>query len=191
MYFNKLSLTAAAALSLTAAAGQAFASPSDDAFNDFRTVCGAAGTDFPAVIAAADAGAWKPTQITADTMPNVSITDKQARDKKIGADNLALFVTRGLMHLKTGGDLNVTTCTVSSDKADPATLVALTQKWLGVAPQSVSPTKTGFRYTLNGADPAAVPEGGNTAAVNGGGLVLMSVQSGGGKATLDIEKIKK
>ncbi len=192
MTFNKLSLAAFAALSMTAAAGQAFASPSDDAFNAFRAICGTAGTDFPAVVAAADAGGWKATQITADTMPNVSVTDKQARDKKVGEANLALFVTRGLMHSK-AGDLTVTTCTLSSDKANGPALIALAQQWVGTPPHDTTPTKTGFRYSLNGADPAPapVPAGGISAAVAAGGMVLMSVQTGGGKATLDIEKFKK
>ena len=62
MHFNKLLPAAAAALSLTvlsltALAGPAFAGASEDAFEGFHSVCAAGGTDFPAVVAAADAGA--------------------------------------------------------------------------------------------------------------------------------------
>ena len=52
MTFNKFSLAALAALSVTAAAGQAFASPSDEAFNSFRSICGAAGTTLANIVRA-------------------------------------------------------------------------------------------------------------------------------------------
>jgi hypothetical protein len=187
---TKLILAALSASAVASMATPALAGPSEDAFASFQQVCTATGSEFGAAIAAADSAGWKAAQVTADTMPNVSVTDKQARDKTIGNDNLTLFATRGVMASK-AGNITVSTCTVSSEKADAASLIALTQKWLGAAPASTTPTKTGFRYALTGVNPGPVPEGGISAAVSGDGMVLMSVQSGPGKTILDIEKFKK
>ena len=187
---SKLTPGAMVALSLAALAGPALAGPSETAFENFRAVCGATAAEFPAVVTAADGSGWKNTQIVTDTMPGVSITDKQARHKPVAGDTLALFVTRGLAHTKTG-DIGVSTCTVSSGKADFAALVSLTQQWLGMPAHDTTATKVGFHYTPNGAAAAAVPDGGLDAAAGGAGMMLMSVKTGGGQTTLDLVKLKK
>ncbi|MBS0411276.1 MAG: hypothetical protein JSR86_15260 [Proteobacteria bacterium] len=187
MNLKTFSLAAAA---MIASAGPVMAGPSEDAFDAFRTVCGATAGEYPAVIAAADGAGWQNTQIVTDTMKGVSITDKQARHKPVNGETLALFATRGVAG-KPGDTINVSTCTISS-KADFATLVSLTQKWLGMPAHDTTATKVGFRYTPAGAGAAAVADNATSAAAAGAGYMMMSVNSvGGGQVTLDLVKLKK
>src|SRR5579871_4044884 len=89
--------TLSLAIAMTAlAAGPALATPANDAFNSFKQVCGDTHGDYAAVSAAAAGGAgWKPSQILADSLPNVTISDRLTRTMTLGDVTLMLAATTG------------------------------------------------------------------------------------------------
>jgi len=179
-----LSLIAAAAISLAApvcAAGE------DQAFGAFRALCADTAADYPAVVAKADAGGWKPAEIVAETMKGVSVTDKTSRTQAVGDAVLTLFAWRGV----TPTNVKVSDCTVRIERAGFADLQAHAQTWLGMAPQEATPQKAIFHFTDAGTTHRAITSAEYEAAAAGVGLEIMTVTADGPGATLDLLKIKR
>jgi hypothetical protein len=185
-----LTLSLAAAV-LAGAATPALANDSDIAFNSFNKVCGATAAEYPAVVAAADGDGWQNTPVIGDnSMPKVSVTDKAARKKVVGAQNLVLVTSRGLAQTP-NGPLTVSDCTMHSDTGDLAAVEARLQTWLGFAPTSTAADRATYRFTTDGSAIKAVTDANANDAVAGAGLQVLTVSRNGGSLTVDLLKIKK
>ena len=178
------SIVAVACAALAAPAG---AVTSDQAFGAFRGLCADTGADYVAVVAAANAADWKPTEILADTMKGVSVTDKVSRAKVFDDGSLTVFAWRGL----TASNVKVSDCAMRVDKANFGDLQARSQSWLGIPPQQATSEKAIFRFTDEaGAHRALSPPDFDGAAA-GAGLEILTVTRDGTGATLDLIKFKK
>jgi hypothetical protein len=177
-----------AAAVIAGAATPALATESDIAFSNFQKVCGAPSAEYPGVMAAADSDGWANSPVTGDTMPKVTISQKGARAKTVGATNLILLASQGLAQTP-GGAVTVSDCTVRSDQGDLAQVAARTQAWLGIAPTSPSSDRMTFRFTRE--DGKATAPADQDAAVAGAGLQILTLSRSGGNLTMDLIKLKK
>ncbi|HWA64139.1 MAG TPA: hypothetical protein VG939_22415 [Caulobacteraceae bacterium] len=177
-----------AAAAFAAVATPALASDSDVAFKGFQTVCGATAAEFPDVVKAAEGDGWKNAQVLGDSMAKVSITDKAARTKTIGAMNLILSTNRGLAQTP-GGALTVSDCTVRSDQGEAAALEAAAQGWLGFAGTGGA-DRMAWHFTRDGGAIKPVTDNGDAAAA-GAGLEILTVYRSGASLTMDLMKIRK
>jgi len=180
------------ATSLVAAACAAIAAPagavtSDQAFDAFRHLCADTGDDYAAVVAAADAGDWKPTEILANTMKGVSVTDKISRIKVFSDGSLTIFAWRGL----TASNVKVSDCAMRIDKANFGDLQTRSQAWLGIAPQQATPQKVIFRFTDDAGAHRAISPPDFDGAAAGSGLEILTLTPDGAGVTLDLIKFKK
>src|SRR5471032_2747199 len=158
------SLAIATALSAVAVPMTAAASP---AFDAFQSICWGTNDDYVAALKAADAGGWSNSNVTAPDEDGVSITDKAAREKAADGGRLTLLISRGLRHLSTG-DVKVTTCKLSYDRADP-TLIDAAQNWVGGAPDAGDKTLAVYYVGLSSGKPDHVGKAGMGAALSGPG----------------------
>jgi hypothetical protein len=165
------SLAIAAAISAAAVPMTAAASP---AFDAFQSLCWGTSDDYMAVLKAADAGGWTSSNVTAPDEDGVSITDKAAREKPMDGGRLTLLISRGLRHLSSG-DVKVTTCKLSYDKADP-TLIDAAQNWVGGAPDGGDKTLAVYYVALSSGKPDHVGKAGAGAALSGAGLSILKFQ---------------
>lgn len=174
------SLAIAAALAVAATPMTAAASP---ALDEFQAICWGTSDDYVAALKAADAAGWHETDVTAPDEPGVSITDKAAREKPIdGGARLTLLISRGLRHLSTG-DVKVTTCKLSSSKADPS-LISAGQAWVGSGPDNTDPTLAIYFVGLGAGKPDHVGKAGADAALKGAGLTILKFQQDSDAAIL-------
>lgn len=177
--------TAIAASLLAAVAAPALAAGGQPAFDAFDTVCGATHADYPAVVAAADAHGWKATQVKADTLPGVSVTDSVSRDNSAGGAALTLFAWQGVK-----GKIHVSECKVRVGKGKFAEVQAMAQTWLGFAPQEATPKKATFMFTDDAGGHKALAAADRDAAAAAAGLQILTVSAGQDGAVLGILKIK-
>jgi hypothetical protein len=180
---------AAAAIVLAAPIAASAAPQTDPAFDAFRKYCGDTGADFTAAVKAADADGWKDTQVIADTLPGVSVTQKAARTTGAGPDALRLLITSGLRSTKSG-DIVVSTCTVSSDTAVPG-LLGRAQAWLNMATMSADTDKASYLLTMNGGTRTLLATGDIDAAVGKGGAHLLKFKEDANSEILDYERFSK
>jgi hypothetical protein len=181
-------LAAAAALALPMAA---LAQSSDPALDAFESVCGTAGGAYTAVVQAASPGAgWADTPVVADDDPAVSVTDKLARTKSVGGVDLTLLATRGLRHTKSG-DIPVSTCKISTNKADPALLPAA-QSWVGSAPDAAPDSTLAVYYVKPGpGKPNHIGQAGLNDAMAAGGFAILKFQENADSAILVYQTYSK
>ena len=177
--------TAIAASLLAAVAAPALAASSQTAFDAFATVCGATHADYPAVVAAADAQRWKATQVKADTLPGVSVTESVSRDSSAGGAAVTLFAWHGAK-----GKINVSECKVRVGKGKFAEMQAMAQTWLGFAPQETTPKKATFTFTDEAGGHKALTAAYRDSAAAAAGLQILTVSAGQDGAVLGILKIK-
>jgi hypothetical protein len=174
------SLAIAAALSAAAVPMTAAASP---AFDEFQAICWGTSDDYVAALKAADTSGWHETDVTAPDEPGVSVTDKAAREKAVdGGGRLTMLISRGLRHLS-NGDVKVTTCKISYNKAD-ASLITAGQAWVGGAPDNNDPTLAIFFVGLGSGKPDHVGKAGADAALKGAGLTILKFQQDSDAAIL-------
>jgi len=165
------SLAIAAAISAAAVPMTAAASP---AFDAFQSICWGTGDDYMAALKAADADGWTNSDVKAPDEEGVSVTDKAAREKAVDGARLTLLISRGLRHLSTG-DVKVTTCKLSYDRADP-TLIDTAQNWVGGAPDGGDKTLAVYYVALANGKPDHVGKAGAGAALSGAGLSILKFQ---------------
>lgn len=181
-------ITSLAAAAVTAIALPAFAEGGEQAFGAFRQLCVDTKADYPAVVAGIDAGGWKATEILADTMKGVSITDKTSRTKTVGDSSLTIFAWRGLA----ASNVKISDCTMRVDKANFTDMHTRAQTLLGMSAQQATPQKAVFHYTdANGAHQAVSSDAEYEAAAAAAGLEILTVSSDGAGATLDLLTIRK
>ncbi|MGI9170307.1 MAG: hypothetical protein ACR2FH_09055 [Caulobacteraceae bacterium] len=172
---------------LMAVAAPALAAPdSAKAFAAFAQVCGDTHADYPAVLAVADAGAWRATQIKADPFPGVTVAQSLSRDSSAGGSALTLHAWRGAK-----GAIQISECKVRVGKAKLAEIRAAAQTWLGFAPQDATAKKATFMFTDEGGARKAVAQADRDAAAAGAGLQMMTVSGDSDGAIVAILKIKK
>ena len=175
-------------VALLAAPGtSAFAAPANANFDAFAQVCAETHADYPAVVAAADAHGWKPTEVTSDTMNGVEVTDKLSRASKVGGTALTLFAWHGTAK----GGVQVSACTVRVAKADSAGVQSAAQTWLGFGAQDISPKKAVFRFTEADGAHHALASSEYDAAAAGAGMEILTVSTDPKGTVVDILKIKK
>ncbi|MEO8927458.1 MAG: hypothetical protein ABI306_09895 [Caulobacteraceae bacterium] len=185
MNWTERSLAAAALVAV--AASPALAAPDGAlSFAAFVQVCGATHADYQAVLAAADAGGWKTTQVKADPFPGVTIADTLARDSSAGGSALTLHAWRGAK-----GAVQVSECTVRIAKARFADMQGAAQAWLGFAPRSATAKKATFMFADEGAAHRALTSADQEAAAAGAGMQILSVSGDEDGAILSVLKIKK
>ena len=161
----------------------------DPAFDAFRKLCGDTAADYAAVVKAAAADGWHDTEVIADDLPGVSVTDKAARAKGDGQAEVRLRATRGLRAVK-NGQITVSTCTVSADNEPPG-LLDRAQAWLHMAPMNADSEKASYLLTLDGANRVVLAQGDIDAAVGKGGAHLLKFKQDGGSEILDYERFSK
>jgi hypothetical protein len=167
------SLALAAAVSVLAIPVSAAAA--DTTFSAFQSLCFATSDDYVAVGNAAKAAGWTETEVTGGDEDGVSITGKAALEKP--GDNggrMTLLVTQGIRHLKSG-DLKVTTCKISYDKAIPG-LTSEAQAWIGGAADGGDATLAVYYVALTPGTPNHVGKAGMNAALAAGGLSILKFQ---------------
>ena len=175
-----------------AAAVMAFAAPAlaapDNAqsFAAFTKVCGDTHADYPAVLAAADAGGWKTTQVKADPFPGVTVADSLSRDSSAGGSALTLYAWRGAK-----GAIQISECRVRVGKGKLADMQAAAQAWLGFAPRAATAKKATFMFSDEGGARKGLAEADQEAAAAGGGMQILTVSGDQDGAVLGILKIKK
>jgi hypothetical protein len=184
-----LSLAASAAM-LAVPMSVAHAQGADPAFDAFQKICWGTNGDYLGAIKAADADGWTEASVVAETAGPVSITDKAARAKVVGSQNLTLLVTRGLQHTK-GGDVKVDTCKLTASKPDAA-LIGEGKTWLGgAAPDSGDATLAVYYAKLAPGAPAHVASTGLTDALNAGGFVVLKFQQDSDAAIMVYQAFSK
>ncbi|MGH7746736.1 MAG: hypothetical protein ACREQ5_18570 [Candidatus Dormibacteria bacterium] len=176
----------AAALGLPAAAAPAGAA-ADAAFDAFQKVCGDTHADYGQVAAASNVEGWRDSDVLAQTMPGVSITDKLARTKSLDGGQATLFATRGV----TKAGFKVATCTVYADKDALATFKERAARWTGFAPHDSDAQTATWHFTNEGATLKPVADAEVEAAAGGSGMQMLTVKVENGKALLDYVKISK
>jgi hypothetical protein len=169
----------------------ALAADADPALDAFRTLCADTGADFPAVVKAAAADGWTDAEVMADDLPGVSVTDKAARSKGKGTDEITLRATRGLRTVKTG-DITVSTCTVRGDNSPPG-LLDRVQAWLNMAAMSTDKDsgKASYLLTYDGKTRTVLAQADIDAAVGKGGAHLLKFKQDGTSEILDYERFSK
>jgi hypothetical protein len=176
------SLALAAAVSILAIPVSAAAA--DSAFSEFQSVCWGTSDDYVAALKAATADGWKDgADVTAADEEGVSVTDKSALEKS--GDNggrMTLLITRGIRHISSG-DLKVTTCKLSYDKADP-TLNSAAQAWIGGAADGGDATLAVYYVAMTPGTPNHVGKAGMNAALSAGGLSILKFQQDSNAAIL-------
>ena len=174
-------MSAAAAVSVLAIPVSAAAA--DTTFSAFQSICFATSDDYLASLKTAGSAGWTETQVTGGDEDGVSITDKAALEKP--GDNggrMTLLVTRGIRHIKSG-DLKVTTCKLSYDKADPS-LTSAAQAWIGGAADGGDATLAVYYVALTPGTPNHVGKAGMNAALAAGGLSILKFQQDSDAAIL-------
>jgi len=141
------------------------------------------------IAAAAAADGWHDTQVLADDMPGVSITDKAARSKGSGSSEIRMRATRGLKSLKSG-DVTISTCTVSTDSAPPG-LLDRAKAWLNMATMDSDTDKASYLLTVDGTTRAVLAQADIPAAMNKGGAHLLKFKRDGDGEVLDYERFSK
>lgn len=175
------------AAAFLAAAAPAFAAPGGaQSFAAFTKVCGDTHADYPAVVAAADAGGWRPTQVKADAFPGVTVAESLSRDTSAGGAALTLYAWRGAK-----GAIQIAECQVRIGKGKLAEMRAAAQAWLGFAPQDATAKKATFLFTDEGGAHKAVAQADRDTAAAGAGLQMMTVSGDPDGAIVSILKIKK
>ena len=183
---NWIGPSLAAAL-ITAPAAPAFAAPdSAKAFAAVVQVCGDTHADYPAILAAADAGGWKTTQVKADAFPGVTVAESLSRDTSAGGSALTLYAWRGAK-----GAIQLSECKVRIGKGKFAEAQAAAQAWLGFAPQAATAKKATFLFTDQGGTHKALTQADQDAAAAGAGMQILTVSADQDGAILGILKIKK
>ena len=167
----------------------AFAADNDPAFDAFTKLCGDTGADYAAVVKAADADGWHDTEVIADDLPGVSVTDKAARVKGDGQAEVRLRVTSGLRAVK-NGQITVSTCTVSADNEPPG-LLDRAAAWLQMTPMNTDTGKASYLLTLDGGKRVLLAQTDIDAAVGKGGAHLLKFKQDGGAEILDYERFSK
>lgn len=174
-------------LGFAAAPALAAPAPANVAFDAFAKVCADTHVDYPAVVAAADANGWKPSDVSSATMDGVQVTDKLSRGSKVGDTALTLFAWRGTAK----GGVQVSACTVRVTKTDFAGLQAAAQAWLGFGPQDAPAKKAIFRYTEADGAHHALTSSEYDAAAAGAGMEILTISPDAKGTVLDLLKIKK
>jgi hypothetical protein len=182
-------LLAFAALTAPAAALAAPTGP-DAALDEFRNICGASGGDYTAIVKAADASGWADAQPRAEADDTVSVTSTSAKAKTVDGVDLMLLATQGLMHTKSGAQVPVSTCKISSNKAD-ADLMARAQAWMGFAPDSGDATLATYFVKPAAGKPQHVPQNQLNAALASGGFSIVKVQQDSDGAILVYQTYSK
>ena len=175
------SLALVAAVSLLALPVSAAAA--DTAFAEFQSVCWGTSDDYVAALKVAAADGFRDTDVTAADEEGVSITDKSALEKQ--GDNggrMTLLISRGIRHISSG-DLKVTTCKLSYDKADPS-LTSAAQAWIGGAADGGDATLAIYYVALASGTPNHVGKAGMGAALSAGGLSILKFQQDSDAAIL-------
>jgi hypothetical protein len=185
-----LSLAASAAM-LAVPMSVAQAQGADPAFDAFQKICWGTNGDYLGAIKAADAEGWTEASVVADTAGPISITDKAARAKAMGGQNLTLLVTRGLQHTK-AGDVKVDTCKLTASKPDAA-LMGEGKSWFGgLAPDAQPEPSLAIYYAkLAPGAPAHVASAGLNDALNAGGFVLLKFQQDSDAAIMVYQAFSK
>jgi hypothetical protein len=171
------SLALAAALSLLAVPLAAHAQDSvDPALADFQKICWSSAGDYLGAVKTAAADDWADADVVADDDPQVSLTDKTAKSKSVGDNQLSVLITRGLRKMKDGSQLKVETCKISSSKPDGA-LVSEAKTWIGAPPDSAPDPTLAVYFVKPGAGaPDHVGQAGSNAALAAGGLGILKFQ---------------
>jgi hypothetical protein len=167
------SLALAAAVSVLAIPVSAAAA--DTTLSAFQSICYATSDDYLAALAAAKAGGWSETAVKDSEEDGVSITDTAALEKP--GDNggrMTLLVTRGIRHISSG-NLKVTTCKISYDKAIP-TLTSEAQTWIGGAADGGDATLAVYYVAMAPGTPNHVGKAGMNAALGAGGVSILKFQ---------------
>jgi hypothetical protein len=185
---NRSHLVAIAAVAALAFPAAALAAD-DTALDAFQKICGNTGNDYPEAVKAADADGWHDTEVIADTMKNVSITDKASRAKGEGDTEVRLMVTRGLEQLKPGDMITVSTCTVSTDKGTDGMLDRV-KAWLG-EPSSTDTGEASYLLTLDGKKLKPLASADVEGAVAKGGVHVMKFKQNGSAESLDYVRLSQ
>jgi len=175
------SVALAAAVSLLAIPVSAAAA--DTTLSAFQSICWGTSDDYLASLAAAKAGGWSETEVTGGDEDGVSITDKAALEKP--GDNggrMTLLVTRGIRHISSG-DLKVTTCKISYDKAIPA-LASEAKAWIGGAADGGDAVLAVYYVAMTPGTPNHVGKAGMNAALAAGGISILKFQQDSDDAIL-------
>ena len=165
-------LLAAAALALPV--GATAQTAPDAAFNAFQSVCGATGGAYDKVAAAVATGGWVDSGVPAENPGNISITGQMARSKADEGVTLTLLATQGVQHAS-DGDVQVSTCKISSNKPDAA-LLTEAQSWLGVPPDSSDQGLAVYYVKPGGAKPQHVAKTDIGKALAAGGVAVVKFQ---------------
>jgi hypothetical protein len=170
---------AAALAALALPAATSAQDTGDPAWASFQQICWDTAGDYLGAVKAAGAGGWTDADLVANDDPAVSLTDKTAKSKTIGEAQMSVMITRGLRKMKSGAELKVSQCEVTSNKPDP-TLLREGQAWVGVAPDSADPpdqpTLTVYFVKAAAGKPAHVGVAGSNAAMSSGGLGVLKFQ---------------
>jgi hypothetical protein len=175
------------AVALAAFATPALAAPdAAQSFAAFTKVCGDSHADYPAVLAAAEAGGWKTTQVKAEPFPGVTVADSLSRDSSAGGSALTLYAWRGAK-----GAIKISECKVRVAKANFTDIEGRAQAWLGFAPRAATAKKATFMFSDDGGAPKALTEADQEAAAAGPGMQILTVSGDQDGVVLGILKIKK
>jgi len=173
-----LALAAAAAVLAVPISTQAQGAP-DAAWTSFQHICWDTTGDYVGSIRAAAADGWADADVVAEDDPAISLTDKAAKSKTVGSEQLSVLVTRGLRKMKDGSQIKVTTCKVTSS-GPGAGLIHMAQDWVGAAPDSAdpadAPTLAVFFVKAQPGQPDHVGSAGAGAAMSAGGLGVLKFQ---------------
>jgi hypothetical protein len=148
-------------------------------FDAFQQLCWNTSDDYLAIVKAAGDAGWKVADVTAPDEEGVSVTDKAAFEKALdGGGRVTLLVSRGIRHVSSG-DLKVTTCKLSYNKAD-AGLIGAAHSWIGDGPDNADPTLAIYYVSAANGKPNHVGKAGMGAALSGAGLSILKFQQDSG-----------
>ncbi|MFI4934424.1 MAG: hypothetical protein ACHP7N_07385 [Caulobacterales bacterium] len=182
-----LALTLASlALPITASAATA---GDDAALSAFQTICADTTADFPAVLKAADAAGFTEANLIADADPTLTVTDKDGREKSVGGATLRMLAIRGTK-TSPGGQLTLSTCKISTDKADNG-LLAKAQSWLGIPTDSSDKGMASYLVTVNGGARTPLTHAQIGASLSAGGAHILKFQEDAASASLVYQKFTK
>ncbi len=163
------------------------AATSEPSFDAFAHICASTHVDYASVAKLADAGGWKPTDVKADTMDGIAVSERVSRQNTTGKSDLTLFAWQG----KSKSGAHVSACTVRIGHPDFVGLQAAAQAWTGFAPQTTAQKRVSFRFTDMGDTHQPVTPQETNAAASGAGVEIMTVSIDANGGVLDLLKIKK
>ncbi len=173
---SKLLLIGAALAAATALPAQAGVEA--DAFAAFTTTCGAG--DYANVVAATEAGGWKPSQGKIAALPGVTVTSTLSRQIVIGASTVVLVVSKGTA---ANGRVTVTACDVFADHSSGLTgLDVPAQAFTEVPPQTSDNSQVAFRYAGPSGQRRAVADTEINGALGGEGVTSLTLKQAGAVA---------